>query len=60
VCEPADATETYRCQVVGGQDLSKVVLFNGGGKATAEASSDLKAAADRAREAQLGVWSKSP
>jgi hypothetical protein len=59
VCEPASETDAYRCQVAGGQDLSKVVLFNGGGKATAEAPPDLKAAADKAREAQLGVWSKA-
>jgi hypothetical protein len=55
VCDPMGANEVYRCQV-GGQDLSRVVLFNGGGKPTAEATPDLKAAADKAREARLGVW----
>jgi hypothetical protein len=55
VCTPATTNDTYRCQV-GEQDLSRVVLFNGGGKPTAEASPELKAAADKAREAQLGVW----
>jgi endonuclease YncB( thermonuclease family) len=59
VCEPAGQSDAYRCQVAGGADLSKVVLFNGGGKATADASPDLKDAADKARDAQLGVWSKS-
>ena len=55
VCDPMGANEVYRCQV-GGQDLSRVVLFNGGGKPTAEATPDLKAAADKAREGRLGVW----
>jgi endonuclease YncB( thermonuclease family) len=59
VCEPAGKNETYRCQV-GGQDLSRVVLFNGGGQPTADATPELKAAADKAREAKLGVWGKSP
>ena len=57
VCEPMGANEIYRCQV-GGQDLSRVVLFNGGGKPTAEATPDLKTAADKAREARLGVWNE--
>jgi endonuclease YncB( thermonuclease family) len=56
-CEPAGSADTYRCKV-GDQDLSKVVLFNGGGRATPDASPELKAAADKARSAQLGVWSK--
>ncbi len=55
VCEPAGPNDVYRCQV-GGQDLSRVVLFNGGGKPTAEATPELKAAADKAREAKIGVW----
>lgn len=56
-CQAAGATDTYRCHV-GGQDLSRVVLFNGGGRPTAEATPDLKAAADKAREAKVGVWSQ--
>ncbi|MCB5174993.1 thermonuclease family protein [Microvirga lenta] len=55
VCEPAGANDTYRCQV-GNQDLSKVVLFNGGGKATADATPELKAAEEKARTSQIGVW----
>jgi endonuclease YncB( thermonuclease family) len=55
-CEPAGAAETYRCRV-GEQDLSRVVLFNGGGKPTAEATPELKGAAEKAREGKLGVWS---
>jgi hypothetical protein len=57
VCKPTGTSETYRCQV-GGQDLSRVVLFNGGGKATAEATEDLKAAEEKARSARIGVWSQ--
>ena len=55
VCRPEGATDKHRCDVQG-QDLSKVVLFNGGGRATAEASPDLKAAEDHARSQQIGVW----
>jgi endonuclease YncB( thermonuclease family) len=55
VCRPEGATDKHRCEVQG-QDLSKVVLFNGGGRATAEASPDLKAAEDHAKSQQIGVW----
>jgi endonuclease YncB( thermonuclease family) len=58
-CEPASMNDTYRCRV-GDQDLSRVVLFNGGGQPTAEATPELKAAANHAREAKIGVWSKQP
>jgi len=58
-CEPAGGNDTYRCNV-GGQDLSRVVLYNGGGQPTAQATPELRAAADRAREAKIGVWSKQP
>jgi endonuclease YncB( thermonuclease family) len=58
-CEQTGSEETYRCRV-GGQDLSRVVLFNGGGKATAEATPELKSAEEKARTAQLGVWSRQP
>jgi endonuclease YncB( thermonuclease family) len=57
LCEPVGGNDTYRCQV-GGQDLSRVVLFNGGGQPTADATPELKAAADKAREAKIGVWNK--
>jgi hypothetical protein len=33
-----------------------IVLFNGGGWATSDATSELKIAADRARSAGVGVW----
>jgi endonuclease YncB( thermonuclease family) len=58
-CEPAGGNDTYRCRV-GEQDLSRVILYNGGGQPTAEATPELKAAADRAREAKIGVWNKQP
>lgn len=54
-CRPEGTTDKHRCEV-GGVDLSKVVLFNGGGRATAEASPDLKAAEEHARSQQIGVW----
>ncbi len=54
-CDPAGSNDVYRCQV-GGQDLSRVVLFNGGGRPTDEATPELKAAAEKAREAKIGVW----
>ena len=56
-CDQVGSNDVYRCQV-GGQDLSRVVLFNGGGRPTDDATPELKAAADKAREAKLGVWSK--
>jgi endonuclease YncB( thermonuclease family) len=57
VCEPADSTDRYRCQV-DGKDLSLVVLFNGGGRVASDATSELKTAAERARSAGIGVWSR--
>ncbi|MEE1612330.1 thermonuclease family protein [Microvirga sp. CF3016] len=56
-CDQVSSNDVYRCQV-GGQDLSRVVLFNGGGRPTDDATPELKAAADKAREAKIGVWSK--
>ncbi|WP_230529913.1 thermonuclease family protein [Microvirga roseola] len=55
-CEPAGGNDTYRCEV-DGRDLSRVVLFNGGGKPTDEATPELKAAAEQARQSKIGVWS---
>jgi endonuclease YncB( thermonuclease family) len=57
-CEPAKAgATTYRCEV-DGQDLSKVVLFNGGGRATSEATPELQAAEAHAKSSRTGVWAK--
>jgi hypothetical protein len=57
ICAPVATTGTYRCEV-DGKDLSKIVLYNGGGRTTDQATADLKAAADHARQARIGVWSK--
>jgi endonuclease YncB( thermonuclease family) len=54
-CELASAPDRYRCQV-GGHDLSRAVLFNGGGRATADASPELIAAEGHAKTARRGVW----
>ena len=56
-CQPMAGTNTHRCMVEG-KDLSTVVLYNGGGRATAQATDDLKAAAEHARQARIGVWSR--
>ena len=56
VCDQAAGRDFYRCRV-DEQDLSRVVLFNGGGRAAADATPDLKAAEKRARAAGLGIWS---
>jgi penicillin-binding protein 1A len=55
VCEPAAGGNAYRCRV-GDQDLSRVVLYNGGGRATADASEELKTAEQQARSQRTGVW----
>jgi hypothetical protein len=57
VCTPAVRSDRYRCHV-DGRDLSEVVLFNGGGRATPEATPELKAAEAQARAAGYGVWQK--
>jgi penicillin-binding protein 1A len=54
-CEPTDARDVYRCRV-DDRDLSRVVLFNGGGRAAADATPELKAAEQRARSARVGIW----
>jgi 1A family penicillin-binding protein len=54
ICEPASA-QTYRCRV-DDQDLSELVLFNGGGRASADAPAELRAAEERAREMRAGFW----
>jgi penicillin-binding protein 1A len=55
VCEAAGSRDSYRCHV-DDQDLSQVVLFNGGGRAAADATPELKAAEQSARAAGLGIW----
>ena len=56
-CELASAPDRYRCQV-GGHDLSRAVLFNGGGRATTDASPELLAVENHAKGARRGVWQK--
>lgn len=57
VCTPAARSDKHRCQI-DGRDLSEVVLYNGGGRATAEATPELKAAEAQARAAGFGMWQK--
>lgn len=55
-CEAdAGGAQTHRC-IVDGQDLSRVILFNGGARASADAPADLREAEEQAREARVGVW----
>src|SRR5262249_20987387 len=54
-CEPAGSSD-YRCRV-DDQDLSRVVLFNGGGRATANATPELRALEQQARSTRVGIWS---
>ncbi|MCJ2084347.1 hypothetical protein [Methylobacterium sp. J-090] len=56
-CQPVAGSEARLCNV-DGRDLSEVVLFNGGGRASSEATPDLVAAEDRARSERLGVWAR--
>jgi membrane peptidoglycan carboxypeptidase len=57
VCESTGNGDEHRCRV-DDQDLSRVVLFNGGGRATANAPAELKASEQPARSARIGVWSE--
>jgi penicillin-binding protein 1A len=56
VCEPTGSGSDYRCRV-DDQDLSRVVLFNGGGRATANATAELRALDQQARSTRAGIWS---
>ncbi|WP_375410169.1 nuclease [uncultured Methylobacterium sp.] len=56
-CQPVPGSDAHLCSV-DGRDLSEVVLFNGGGRASPEATPDLVAAEDRARSERLGVWAR--
>ncbi|MBY0296967.1 MAG: PBP1A family penicillin-binding protein, partial [Methylobacterium sp.] len=53
-CQPA-AEGAYRCSL-DGHDLSELILFNGGGRASAEATPDLRAAEEQARSNRIGIW----
>jgi 1A family penicillin-binding protein len=54
-CTPAGGNGEYRCRV-DDIDLSRAVLFNGGGRASANAPPELKALEATARTARIGVW----
>ncbi len=56
-CQPSPAKTAWIC-TVDGHDLSEVVLYNGGGRATPEATPDLVEAERHARTGKLGVWAK--
>jgi endonuclease YncB( thermonuclease family) len=49
----------YVCEAAG-VDLAEVVLFNGGGRATADAPFALRRAEREARDARRGVWATQP
>jgi membrane peptidoglycan carboxypeptidase len=55
VCVSAPSAERYRCNV-DGQNLSEIILSNGGARATPDAPAELLAAEDEARSARLGIW----
>ncbi len=57
-CRPADPSGSqYRCRV-GAYDLAEAVLFNGGGRAAADAPLELKSAEGEARSAGRGLWGR--
>jgi penicillin-binding protein 1A len=55
ICEPSGTPDHYRCNVEG-QNLSQVILSNGGARAAPDAAAELLAAEDEARSARLGIW----
>jgi penicillin-binding protein 1A len=55
-CEPIG--NEYRCRA-GDQDLSRVVLFNGGGRASGSATPELRALEQQARSTRVGIWGRT-
>jgi len=55
ICVNAPAADRARC-IVDGQNLSEIILSNGGARATPDAPADLLAAEDEARSARVGIW----
>ena len=49
--------QTYRCKTASNTDLSAAVIFNGSGRALADAPDDLKRAEQSARQRKSGLWS---
>jgi penicillin-binding protein 1A len=56
-CEPIAGGNEHRCRV-DEQDLSRVVLFNGGARAGPGATPDLRGLEEQARTARVGIWSR--
>jgi penicillin-binding protein 1A len=56
-CEPAGPGDEYQCRV-DNQDLSRVVLFNGGGRAAANASAEHRRMEELARSMRAGIWGR--
>ncbi len=56
-CYQVASTDLHRCQL-NGRDLSEVILFNGGGRATASAPLELVAAENHAKAERIGIWRK--
>jgi hypothetical protein len=57
VCWPVGSLRAFHRCHARGHDLSAVVLFNGGGRTTPDATPQLVAAENHARSARIGVWS---
>jgi penicillin-binding protein 1A len=55
VCVSAGSADRARC-TIDGQNLSAIILSNGGARATPDAPAELLAAEDEARSARLGIW----
>jgi membrane peptidoglycan carboxypeptidase len=55
VCVNAPAADRARCNV-DGQNLSEIILSNGGARATPDAPAELLAAEDEARSQRIGIW----
>ena len=55
VCEPAGKPDVYQCNAAG-QDLSELILSNGGARASSDASTQMLSAEEEARSARLGLW----
>jgi 1A family penicillin-binding protein len=54
-CRLVGEQAAYRCTLQG-RDISQIVLFNGGGRASADATPELLATEEQARSARVGVW----
>ena len=54
-CEQDNGGQGYRCRV-SNQDLAELILLNGGGRASDDATPELRAAEERARATRAGVW----